>query len=531
MKQIKTAYSLIRFSNPEQILGDSRRRQIDRCKAESERRGWQFDESLTIDVHGISAHKGEQRKTGALSQFIQKAKEGQLGHSPILFLENLDRYSRERLSVAEDALWELIEFGVDVFILSSGIELTKGDKDDPQKRYFILAEFHRANQESVRKSYLVNEAFTTKYKNASEGKPVQMGYWQPTWIDFIGEPKQIGQFQKNKLAPLVQGIAKDYLGGKSMLAIANDLNSKQIECIGRGKKKGKQWSQGQIAYLLKTETLLGHLTIKDQTFKNYYPPLIKQEEWDLLQLQIVDNKTRKSGSRKGQWIANLFRGRVVCSKCGGSISTQYSKNKSSDIVTYYYKCSNARLNKDNCQVRKMVPVSELEWNFFSSWLKDAPTALIQKPDPQYEKEVAKIKRLQRENQKAIDDAGKLIGVMDVSDLRPILAKLKATKESLVNDHERITNQHLKTSAIPESLQNIKHLLGAISAPKHKDHKKAVIDFGTGFKAVYKQLENREVREQLVKHLPAIVSKVEIDLNEKQYRIIDSLLKVSRWHTT
>ena len=51
-----TAYSYIRFSTPEQMKGDSLRRQLESSRSIAKAKGWHLDESLR-DL-GISAFKG-----------------------------------------------------------------------------------------------------------------------------------------------------------------------------------------------------------------------------------------------------------------------------------------------------------------------------------------------------------------------------------------------------------------------------------------------------------------------------------------
>jgi DNA invertase Pin-like site-specific DNA recombinase len=43
-----TAYSYIRFSNPEQAAGDSLRRQTERAAEYCRQRGWKLDVALTL---------------------------------------------------------------------------------------------------------------------------------------------------------------------------------------------------------------------------------------------------------------------------------------------------------------------------------------------------------------------------------------------------------------------------------------------------------------------------------------------------
>ncbi len=59
-------YSYIRFSTPEQIKGDSLRRQLEDTEKFAKDNGLYLDDSLTIKDLGVSAYKGRHKTHGAL---------------------------------------------------------------------------------------------------------------------------------------------------------------------------------------------------------------------------------------------------------------------------------------------------------------------------------------------------------------------------------------------------------------------------------------------------------------------------------
>jgi len=89
----KKAYSYIRFSTPEQIKGDSLRRQLDGSRQWAEDNDYELDTSMR-DL-GISAYSGANRTEGALKKFIDLIQQGQINEGSVLILESLDRLSRE----------------------------------------------------------------------------------------------------------------------------------------------------------------------------------------------------------------------------------------------------------------------------------------------------------------------------------------------------------------------------------------------------------------------------------------------------
>ena len=87
----KKAYSYIRFSTPEQLKGDSLRRQLESSRKYALEHNLVLDESLR-DL-GVSAFKGKNATEGALKRFMELIDAGQVEQGSILILESLDRLS------------------------------------------------------------------------------------------------------------------------------------------------------------------------------------------------------------------------------------------------------------------------------------------------------------------------------------------------------------------------------------------------------------------------------------------------------
>ncbi|MGU3476868.1 recombinase family protein [Methylobacterium sp. D48H] len=105
-------YSYIRFLRPEQMRGDSLRRQTEAAEKWAADNGMVIDESLT-DL-GVSAYRGLNRLKGALGKFLELVAKGQVPKGSFLIIESLDRFSRE------DALDVIGEFST---VLKAGITI------------------------------------------------------------------------------------------------------------------------------------------------------------------------------------------------------------------------------------------------------------------------------------------------------------------------------------------------------------------------------------------------------------------------
>ncbi len=80
----KKAYSYIRFSTPEQLKGDSLRRQLESSRKYALEHNLVLDESLR-DL-GVSAFKGKNATEGALKRFMELIDAGQVERGSILIL-------------------------------------------------------------------------------------------------------------------------------------------------------------------------------------------------------------------------------------------------------------------------------------------------------------------------------------------------------------------------------------------------------------------------------------------------------------
>jgi len=88
------AYSYLRFSTPEQMLGDSVRRQWSAAKTYAARNGLDLDESLTFRDMGMSGFKGANAVRGELAAFRRGVEDGMIAPGSFLLVEDFDRLSR-----------------------------------------------------------------------------------------------------------------------------------------------------------------------------------------------------------------------------------------------------------------------------------------------------------------------------------------------------------------------------------------------------------------------------------------------------
>src|SRR5687768_15174583 len=92
------AYSHTRMSTPEQLKGDSKRRQEDRARRYAEEQGLEIADRF--DDFGVSAFKGKNAELGALSEFTRLVDDGTIERGSYLLVESMDRLTRQTIPEA-----------------------------------------------------------------------------------------------------------------------------------------------------------------------------------------------------------------------------------------------------------------------------------------------------------------------------------------------------------------------------------------------------------------------------------------------
>src|SRR5262245_57368805 len=89
------AYSYVRFSTPEQMRGDSFRRQTELARDYALKHKLELDDKLTFHDVGVSAYRGKNSETGRLADFQEAVRKGLVPRGAYLLVESLDRISRQ----------------------------------------------------------------------------------------------------------------------------------------------------------------------------------------------------------------------------------------------------------------------------------------------------------------------------------------------------------------------------------------------------------------------------------------------------
>lgn len=432
------AYSYIRFSTPEQLKGDSLRRQLELSEEYAKNHGLALDTSLTLRDLGLSAFHKTNLEKGALGVFVEAVSKGTIKKGSFLLVENLDRLSRATVLDALNLFLEIIKAGITIVTIGDGMKYSQQSIDDNWTQLLIsLSIMVRAHEESATKSKRLSAVWGKKRVDAEQSLVTSM---VPGWLK-VSDGRIVIDEEKAKT---VRDIFTMVRNGYGLNLLERKLNVDQVPPIG----KAKRWYRSYLNKLVHNPAIIGvyqPMTGRGKArkpvgepVKRYFPPLISEEEFYATQ-RAIELRTAKGG-RKGVKIANIFSGLCKCGYCGGPM--RYV-NKNAATKWQYLVCSNAKSGL-GC---RHVPWNYHEFeNTVLSKLAGLDIAAVLKD------EKAEEDKNQLESEKAkLDDIrkriGKLIELAELSeDIPALAARLRGHKEEEQRASEAVRELESKVLA-------------------------------------------------------------------------------------
>lgn len=293
---MKKAISYLRFSTPEQALGNSTERQIQAARNYCERNGLELDESLSIADEGLSGYKGHHVERGSLGHFLAEVKAGKIPTGTSLVIENLDRLSRQGPRQTSNLLQQLTDSGIDVHVISMNMVLRAGFSDDIAPYMMVGMQAYLAHQESKKKSERIGAAWKSKKVAATNGALFTSRL--PVWLTVL-DGKIVTVAEKVAVVREVFRMAALGIGSEN---ICRELGDKVL-------------SRSWVVKTLCNRAVLGEFQPKDSdVILNYFPQIVSQSEFDAARSAMEAkrrNGTYVGGNRRRSDSAdNLFTGLV-----------------------------------------------------------------------------------------------------------------------------------------------------------------------------------------------------------------------------
>lgn len=401
MRTVKKAYSYLRFSRPEQMKGDSLRRQTEPTREYAKRHGLSLDESLTFKDLGVSAYRGRNAQDGALALFLKAVETGKIRRGSYLLVESLDRLSRDKVLRALKLFTEILEAGIRVVTLIDEREYTSDSVSDNFSDLLIsLSIMQRAHEESATKSKRLSAAWKNK-----RGKAQHDGHKLtarcPAWLTLASDRKSFNVDVARK--KVVRRIFDMTIEGHGKSVIARRFNAEGVPTFG----DSEGWHPSYVQKILESESVTGvfqpmrlettegkKTRVPDgEPIPDYFPAVVDRPTFE--RARRSRESRRIPVGRKGQHFTNLFSGLAVCGECGASM--HYINKGAGTKGGAYLVCSNARRAVSNCKAPgwKYLPfetllilcLEELNYNeLFPDLTRDTRAKLRELEDKKLETE-------------------------------------------------------------------------------------------------------------------------------------------------
>lgn len=370
------AYSYLRCSTPEQMQGDSFRRQLALADAYALRRGWTLDQTLKLHDVGVSAFRGLNAVEGNLGKFLEHVATGEVEPGSVLLIESLDRLSRQEIDEALFLFLQVIRGGITIVTLLDEMEYSRESIKGPTGSVSLIVSLFilsRAHEESATKARRLKEAWAAKRDRLESGEALTSVV--PRWMRLNPDTRKPELIPER--AVVVERIFRETLAGKGKHSIAADLNREGVEPWGRG----KYWQRSYVAKILANEAVTGTLTphtldyidgkrtrTPREPVRGYYPPAISEELWAEVRA-ISDGKPQPRGRHASRPVTHMLARLAACPFCGGTM-TRVAKGKRSPPALV---CARAK-TRAGCTYRavRITLVEEAIAERLPARLRDAP---------------------------------------------------------------------------------------------------------------------------------------------------------------
>lgn len=173
--------------------------------------------------------------------------------------------------------------------------------------------------------------------------------------------------------PILLAIFEQFVATESIAAVNDYLTERRIPSA-----TGKRWTNMVIRRILTNPAYVGTITLNDERYEGRWEPIVPPDLWHRAQSVF---RRRASGTQTDRVNAHLLRGRVICTKCGRPMWTQYSTRWVHQVKgrDRFYWCADPATGRDGCPM-PAIHADELEtavWELVTELVRDHSTTLRQ----------------------------------------------------------------------------------------------------------------------------------------------------------
>ncbi|ELF1045563.1 MULTISPECIES: recombinase family protein [Enterobacteriaceae] len=459
MSSKQKLYSYVRWSSEKQSTGTSSERQTSRAMRFAEENELEYVE---IKDAGVSAFKGKNTTQGKLGVFISEVDKGVIPRDSWLYVENLDRLTREDVLTANELFLRLLRMGLTIVTgMDNRVFTRESVNNNPMDLMASILMFMRAHEESKTKSDRVTSHVLALLERQRKGLPVNIKAIgkHPFWIDDSGSAHEKVKKHPDFWLPAQEAV-RLFLEGHGAFYVTDYLNQNYPvpPAFKKTQRREGGWPLQAIKKMRANMALVGtrifNLSGKEYRLENYYPPLCTLGEFAQLQ-DIKTNNKRYSG--KTSTAINLLGGMKIlrCGHCKGTMTAFLQRGQLRYICEYGRSGGNctAWSLKASIVERCLMPVL-ITGFLIGAYKTHSDLSLLDKQTNELKEQLKKVQSQQDNVIDAIADLGRT-------------PKLDAKFKALENEEQRVSGKL-------QQLHQAKSLYAST-----KDFSENIVDFVAG----------------------------------------------------
>ena len=299
--------------------------------------------------NGVSAFSGKNRTHGKLKELIDQIDSLRIRPGDYVFVESIDRLTRQRLLQAKELVNSLLEKGI---ILVTTLDNQKYQKatlengiDDLTQDILLSVISKRAWDESNTKSVRRKSAWN-KAKEAAEKSQKPFNAKRPPYgIQFNEE------LNKFELDPIKSQEVIAVFESLKLQGVTNTIKLLNETSVHK-------WTSQRVKDLFKTKYPIGYLysqkkvdgkMVFDKYIENYYPQIVSFQLFEEARLAMSGRKSNKNLGRVAADNSNIFRHTAVCDCCNESMF--FSNNSNGKTKYLNLNCRNNFESSTKCSNR------------------------------------------------------------------------------------------------------------------------------------------------------------------------------------
>lgn len=350
--QTPAGYSYIRHSTKRQGGDDkdSVTRQKESIRLLALQHNVEIPDENFFYENGVSAYTGKNLTHGKLKDLIDQIDSLRIRPGDYVFVESIDRLSRQRLLQSKELVNGILEKGI---VLVTTIDNQKYEKasekngiDDLSQDILLSVIAKRAHEESRTKSVRRKSAWTKAKASADEnqkifnkGRPPFGVRYNETTQKFEPHPEQAAEVVRIFESLKLQGVT---------LTI-KEINKNSLVRWTNNRVKDIFESKYPLGFMYSQKKIDGKMVF-DKYIENYYPQIISFELFEQARQSMQNRRIHRRNGRASQDNTNIFRHTGRCGICDES--TFFSHHSGNKAKSYFYmSCRSNYEQEEKCSNR------------------------------------------------------------------------------------------------------------------------------------------------------------------------------------